>query len=618
MSPQAQLTLLIDLAQTEPEKAVMADVIAGYPDALVVAAYDREGRTSVNVNACLVLDRFLASQAALAEQFDAYFDREKACNPAHAQLIDGMRCQLFDHNLHELHKWTYTLAELLDGYDPSQVTVLLPAAPTSSGIVLFEGEGEVSTNRLGRILYRRTDFLLHYVDAFMKARGVARGTRYKRPGRDWVGPGGRRLLRSYGLLALKGCKHLLHRLRHRKAAGLADSESTRVLAMTRSVVHSDYIAGLVRSGAAAPFVMDSAFHYPKTREESAKLFGGPSAHLYDHVSIGTMLGQLVRSFRDLVRLDLGIMPRPKLSPFEFDGLQVSLQTCLREAVTARFDYEILVRGVADYLTAHPRTSILLHCEMFTSYAPFLAKLCAERNVKCFQLAFGTYDMRPVAECVFGDGFLCFSEQQQESLRKVKRNDPRITYKGNLYISAPADAGSAATEIERRLAARHIVYYTQPYKESVEDEIVEWLSGYCMDNGYRLTVVLHPRGRIGAPIPSGALCQVIENSDYLAKREQLLSEATLAVTRTSNVGYLLLLRGVPLANILISPEDRLITQEYFDGYPLVLHSTEQLAAALSGIERKLGEFYSFREDFVVRSYRGMGVQKFSDFLSEESR
>jgi len=615
MTVDVERTILIDLSRTDREKAAMADVLARYPHAIVVAAYDRDGGNAININDCLSSDEFIISQEELVSHLDLHFAHWAADNPRHAALVQGIEGQLFEHNLHELHKWTFTLGTLVRGCDMAQVALLLPDARTSDEVALFEAEGEVSTGGLGHILYRRTDFLLHYVHTFLSMRGVTQVTRYRTGRRDWCGPTGRRLLRTYGLLTFKAGKHLIHRLRHRVAVSTAGADRPTILALSRSVVHSDYLATLVRSGAAAPIVMDSALNYPYTRDASDSMFGKASAHIYDGVTIGTIFHQFLRSWRDLMCVDLDVAPPVSVPDFEFDGLSVSLKTCLREALTARFEAALLVAGIRHYVAAHPEITVLVHCELFTAYAAYLAETCKDMNVRCYQAAFGTYEMRPVAECVFGDGFLCFSQNQQDSLRKVRGLDPRVIYRGNLFIksSSDADADADAAEVEVRARARHIVFYAQPYNEHVEDELLLRLSRFCEDHSYRLTVVLHPRGRIGGPVPVGEFCRVLKNAEYLAVRDVLESEVTLAVTRTSNIGYQLILRGVPVANVLLSPADYLVEQEYFGGYPLKFDSMDQLYQAVSDVQTKLEQFYQFRASFVARSYRGLGVAQLSDFL-----
>ncbi len=615
MAADAEQTILIDLSRTDREKTAMVEVLARYPDAIVVAAYGRDGGNTININDCLSSDDFLASQAVLASYLDAHFTHYTAANPAHVALIQGIEGQLFEHNLHELHKWTFTLGTLVRGREMARVKLLLPDARTSDGVALFEAEGEVSTGGLGHVLYRRTDFLLHYVRAFLSMRGVTQIAGYRTGRRDWLGPTGRLLLRTYGLLTFKAGKHLVHRLRHRVDVSSVGVNRPTILALSRSVVHSDYLANLVRLGAAAPIVMDSALNYPHTRDASNRMFGKASAHVYDGITIGTIFHQFLRSWRDLMRFDLRVARPVALPDFELDGLAVSLATCLREAITARFEAELLVAGIRRYLAAHPEIRVLVHCELFTAYAAYLAEACKDMGVRCYQVAFGTYEMRPVAECVFGDGFLCFSENQQESLRKVRGMDPRVIYRGNLFIksSSDTDVDAAAVDARTRARARHIVFYSQPYNEHIEDDLLSRLSRFCEEHGYRLTVVLHPRGRIGGPVPVGGFCRVLENVEYLAVRDALESEVTLAVTRTSNIGYQLILRGVPVANVLLSQADHLVEQEYFSGYPLKFDSMDQLYQAISDMQTKLEQFYRFRASFVERSYRGMGVTQLSDFL-----
>lgn len=617
-SAEPEVTLLIDLARSEDERVEMAGLRAAFPGAVVLAAYDLPAPGSININSCLSSEEFVQEQALLARQLDHHLDENIVANPRCRELIDGMRGQIFEHNLHELHKWIYTLARFLEGRDPSSIRILLPKRRTSSGMALFEAEGEVSTNRMARLLYRRTDYLLHYLDRFLEVGGFHRRERFALPRRDWVGPVGRRLLRTYGILGLRAATHLKNWLRHRPSAAVEPPGEAQVLALSRSVVHSDYLASLVHMNVAAPVVVDSPFHYPRTYKATCELFDGNVSHLYEHISFGVQIRQFVRSLWDLARHDLGIGGRPNVTAFPFFGMKVCLSTCVREAISARFEHEMVASGVRRYLGKYEAIKTFVHCEMFTSYAPYFAKVCRDLGVKSYQMAFGTYEMRPVARSVFGDGFLCFSKGQEDSFRSVHENDERLIYRGNLYIDSSLNSGDEAAEIERRLASRSILYFSQPYAEAEEDEVVEWLASYCDSNGYYLTAVLHPRGRMSGPISLQSPHRVVDNSEYLAAREDFEREAAIAVTRTSNIGYQLLLRKVPLINVLAFPHDQLVRQEYFDGYPLLCGSKGELHGTLADIHGSIQGFYEFRSRFIYESYRNLGAVELSRFLTEVSK
>lgn len=609
------LTILVSLARTDSEKAVVRGLCASYPEAIVIAAHDVDHEPSLNINRCLASSEFFDSQAVLAAGLDAYLDSSKQRNPTDRVLIDGIRCQLFEHNLHELHKWTFSLDQLIRGWDVSKITVLLVSARTSDEIALFEAEGEISTASGGRFLYRRTDYLLHHIHAFFRARGVTQFVRYKSGGRDWLGPVGRRIMRTYGLLAAKGGMHLHHRWRHqfRARPNLARAISSDNVVLSRSVVHSDYVASLVRSGAATPIIMDSALRYPDTLEVSAALFGSDVAHIYDYVSVFSIIKQMSRSFIDLLKIDFGLK-KTFIRPFTFEGLQISMAGCLREAVSAGFEQRLLSLALRNYFRAYPGTTNLLHAEMFSPYAAHIGQVCEENQVKCYQLAFGTYEMRPITECVFGNGFLCFSENQKSSLRSVRNYDPKIVYKGNLYLNSSSNGEDLAESVSRRLEARKLVYYAQPYNEVAEDEIIEYLTAFCRENAYKFYIVLHPRGRISGNINSSKFCRVLSNREYLLDRAEFEKDVTLAITRTSNVGYQLLLRSVPLVNLILDDKDLLVKQEYFEKYPLLFYSLHNFELSIGNISSLLVSYYEFRDKFIEKSYKNVDFLQFSKFLA----
>jgi hypothetical protein len=604
--------VVIDLRSSLASSADLAGDEAEY----VFSTFGHSDGRHININDMLVSDEFWNEQLIFTRQVDAFFEERTAKSPALASVIKGCKVALWDHNLLEAHKWIATLEKTFAGRDLSDVEVRLPRAATRNQIYLYEAEGETSGSWIGRLLYRRTDFLLDFIRQWFAAHGVKSFQAYDVE-RDPMGLWLRRAIRVWAVLAHSLLSHILGSIRHhlRECAPPQAREAvanSRIVALTRSSVHSDYLAPAVRQGDVGILVADNFRTYPRNLHSSRGFFGNaPMVHLYDLIGIRDLLAAAFVTVRSLIQLRREARP-DVCDDLEIHGVRISLQQYYRESAVQCFEALLVQRGLEHLIGETPKT--IIHCEMFTHHAVCLADRFGS-NGRVHQVAFGTYEMRPTPNFVFGDGMLCFSQDQQASMLAIGADPSSVLYKGNIHVS-DSDMNVDVQIAERRLNCRKIAYYTQPYLQDIEHALLEEISALCMAKGYQLTVILHPRDTRGRFEFLEDRSEIVENTEYISRRQEIEDSILFACTRTSNVGYFLILRGVPIINIMPTAQDRLIRQEYFEGYPLVGHSAEFLITIFSDPKSALEDFYAFRSQFIHRSYRGLGVKSLLSFLQNE--
>ncbi len=611
------LRIFLDLSDRSEQSANLRATAAARRCDLFVTSFGESAGGLLNINDCLLDPDFLQSQTRLAERADELFERWKGAPQRLALPIDGSRVQLFDHNLHEVHKWLYTVGRLVKSHPTSEIVAYLPNAPSRNRMYLYEAEGETSESPIRRLLYKRTDFLLEIIAQYLCGAGVAID-RY--PWESWrrLGLWVRAAIRQYGVLLGSFAAHALNIIRHRKrheklvSPGL---RAARTLMISRSSVHSDYLAPIVKIEPVAVLVADNFRSYPRNLDASASFFGDrPWIHLYDILSLGDLLRALLTTLAALLTYRREAQRAPGREVIEVEGTRVCLRQAFREAIVMGLEGAMVARGVDKLLRAAPEIRRILHCELFTHHAAYLASLGKHRLVDVHQVAFATYEMRPLPKFIFGNEFLCFSTAQIRSITKIWGEDSRLTYVGNPHLAEENQGGEVVGQrVRERASNRVIAYFSQPIFEDVERKLVDALVSTCEHRGYKLLIVMHPRDRDDKYDHLGRRALVMRNREYNDRRTEIECTLAFACTRTSNVSYFLLLRGIPVVNLLTSPHDFVVKQEYFEGYPLIGYDVGFMADLMDDPLGAATRFFRFRADFLRRSYDNLGVASFARFL-----
>jgi hypothetical protein len=563
---------------------------------------------------------FLEEQRAFVADFDAAASAAAAAGDERFGALAANFATLWTTNFAAAHLWLFALARLVAECraERSQLVILLPRAPASRLVYLYEAEGETSTTSWRALMYSRPDYLLAVIRAYLEQFPEVRIEWYGAP---WLA---RRLplrfvrvLRSYGVLALRVLIHVRNRLRHfrmagRRPAGEGVERSVEPVScvLTRAHAHTEYVRNLARAPDVEFLVADGFRSYPATfnlfRRVTARSNG--VRHLYDHVGAWT-----------IVRLGLGVAARMLADEFTargplhlpaFEGrygVAIPSRQLVREGLVSSFEPLLVATALEDYLSTRPSVGSFVHCELVSQFPRYLDDVCSAAAVASIQVAFGTYEILPTPRFVHATRFCCFSETMRVAmLAQFPWLEDAVRYWGNLFID---ECGDARARGASRIANRAVVFFSQPIDEEHEFLVVSQLAEWCAGAGYRCLVALHPRDRADKFAALGSRVEVLHYRDLLPQREAVLESVTFAVTRTSNIGYYLLLAGVPLINVTASPQDLAVVHEYYPGYPLRATTLAEMRSLLDRAEESQVAYEAFRAGYIGTSWLGSGWQTF---------
>lgn len=606
------MELWLDLAWTDEERRRFDEALGrGAASArVVVTASERRGPGFINVNDDLFADDSIAAQRAVVSAYEHALDSAAAAHPDLRDLLDALRVPYYEANIYEIAKWAAALERATRGVDASNLVVYVPSHPSTPAPFHYEAEGEVSKSPLASALYRRTDFLAAVLVAHLRRRGVSEFRTF-RIRRGWPGELRlRRHLRAYGVLAVKGAWHAWNRLRHR-AAPVPANLATTFVAVSRSSVHTDYLAALLKQLDSSLVVFESERTYPNHLRASRRLLHNtrvPVVHGFDLIGAVTIAALWLRVcarllLEDLVRRRDVVVDVPALA------LSFSLRQGIREGIVQTFETEMLLAALSRGRITAPNARTILHCEMTTQYASVLARMARNAGLACYQVAFGTYQPKPIPAFVPGDGFLCFSLRQQTEWAGATGTPQRLLYAGNLQLTN----ATAAVPVSTRVGQKRMAFFSQPYANDEELRLVKELRRICAAHGRELAIVLHPRDQ--ADKFDGLGIEVIGNVAYLARRDELEDSFFVAVTRVSNVVYQLILRRVPCVNLLVSPSDAVVVQEYYDWGAPLFYSIADFEAAVAKPDELLRRCLDFVDRYIEGSFANKGADSMARWLTE---
>lgn len=573
----------------------------------VVYVSDRplEKKTTIDVNDCLTRAEFLVSQHRLKSQLDGEIDRLiDECGsleiPFRAAAI-----QIFEHNLHELHKWIFTIRELLRSQNDCHPRLFIPAPTGCSEIVLYDAEGETSSTGFRTLAYNRRDFLPGLI-----AQAIQNATRTevflysKRSIKDEVILSCRKWLRVYGVLLARGAiavrnyaKLVMIGARDPFANPGIDAE---VLLVSRSTVHSEFFAGLLGRREFEVLVQENVFSEGRNCDYLRTLNPQIAVNnVLQYLRWKDFAASAIQCVKSISRSKRATPTVVQLSEI---GLAMDLSFAIKEHLAHSFESRILARALDRRLAAAgSRVSKVLHCEIFSPHAPYIEQAARRRGVATHQFAFGTYEMRPCVRFVFADRFFCFSKRQYDSMLSVGVPEDEIEYIGNPLVLDSGEhfgCGGTGGSVERKL-----LFFCQPIRDNEERVLLDNIARFAREFQMSLAVVLHPRDSEAKRKAYSEFCTVLDNVTYLKNRDAIDRSASFAVTRTSNVAYRLILAGVPVMNVLMSAADRLVVQEYYAGYPFVFDSVWKTESVLLDIATARKKFFEFRSSFIERNFCG---------------
>lgn len=562
-----------------------------------------------NTNAALEDPQFLTDQNRVRTELKSYIN---ALQKNHSKLADILTANaplIFEHNLHELHKWAYTLKKIINA-SSCKIKVMFPCAFSTNHLFLFEAEGEVSTTWVRSALYKRTDFLTKLLRKFVIALGIDH---------EEYGPSVtilnrwgyhvRRITRTFGMAIARGLMHSKNAIRHnRRILPSPLVEQSQLLVIVKSVIHAEFFSTLLKDPRTMCLVQDGLAVYPKVFRR-AKIEGASQIiHCYDLVTPSQILKLTFKILRELYSFTIQARHDQRPYVFALDGMSINMTSILKECMVGSLDARLLAMTISTIaLKAESRLKGVAHSEMFTAYPHSIKATCDKLGIPTLQFAFATYEMRPVPDFIFADRFFCFSFDQRESILSMANAfDPAgVCYAGNLLIESSEKNDKKKPNDTEAIPRNILLYYSQPLDEETDEALIS-VKRITVAMELSLQVVMHPRERSEKFIQYGTDLCILTNEMYIEQRSDLFKKTLFAITRNSNVGYQLLLRDIPLINYLTTAKDALVKHEYYEGYPLLIRSEEQLMSVLEFSEEHIVKYRIFRKSYIERSFHQKGA------------
>ena len=562
-----------------------------------------------NVNAVLEDPEFFSDQGRVRDELLSYINSLKKTQPTLAELLTANAPSLFENNLQELHKWSYTLKKIINT-SGLMTKIMFPRAHSENHLFLNEAEGETSATWIRSALYRRTDFLPKLLKECVSNLGIDCGE---------YGPSetilsswqyhARRIVRTFGMTIARALMHSKNAVRHhRKILPAPLAAQIQLLVIVRSVIHAEYFSALLKDPRTICLVQDGLGAYPKVLLR-AKIEGASQIiHCYDLVTTLQILKLTFQTLRELCSFTFQAYQDSRPYIFTLDGMPINMTTVIKECMVGSLDTSLLVKAIAIVASrADFEIKGVAHSELITAY-PFAIKAgCEIFQIPTLQFAFATYEYRPQPNFIFADRFFCFSVDQRDSiLELVNPPDPAIVcYAGNLLIDSSKDDFKGKPKDRNSALRDTILFYSQPFDDEIDESIII-VKRITDAMNLTLKVVMHPRERAVKFIKYGADLCILTNEVYIEKRSELFKKTLFAITRNSNVGYQLLLRDIPLINYLSAVKDALVKHEYYKGYPLLVYSEEELAQVMESSKEYIEKYRIFRKSYIERSYLHKGA------------
>jgi hypothetical protein len=563
----------------------------------------------VNVNEVLSDQQFFVDQERVCEELNKFIRGLHGFNLKIAELLTTNAPALFEHNLHELHKWAYTIKKITSS-SPGKFIILFPCAHSANHLFFLEAEGETSATRVRSVLYKRTDFLLALLREFVISLGVDHD-KYgpKTPILSRFSYHARRKARTLGMTIARGLMHWRNSLLHQPKNPLPPADKQRqLLVVVRSVIHAEYFSALLKDQRILCLVQDGLAVYPKVLARARLEGASKIIHCYDLVSPSKILILTFRLLFKSLKFTLESLRNRRHYVFVLDGMPIDLTTSIKECIVGSLDTLLLSTAISSVASRQEYClKAIAHCELFTAYPRAIKTLASRLRIPTFQFAFATYEMRPVPDFIHADHFFCFSLQQRKSILSVKNRfeHSRVDYAGNLLIGH--SIGDDDINAKGAGLKNIVLYYSQPLDE-LADEAFLSVKRITDSMDLSLKLVMHPRENPEKFMKYGHDLCVLTNEMYIKQRAILFAKTLFAVTRSSNVGYQLLLRNIPLINYQVTAKDALVKHEYYEGYPLLVQTESQFIDILKNAQYYIGKYREFRGAYIKTSFDDKGANE----------
>ena len=515
---------------------------------------------------------------------------------------------LWDSNLSFVHKWLHSIEDGLKDLDTSESVFLFPKAPSTGSIFLYEAEGETSNTVIKRLLYRRTDFLLNHVQSFVVNNFSNNFMYYEN--KSWkLNLRIRIIIRIFCLLIFSFSLHLRNILKFKlKKSGQSHSSTANqpILAVVRSSTHINYYHNLDHLN-----LVFLDFSHPRNGFLKDEIFKGrQSFSLYKFIDLSIILNIFLDTLKKIFRF----YRSKQDSVLRIKNIDINLDVFVYESLVKDFDARILELSLSKFVQSI-RTNLILHSENFTNYNFYFDKVSKKLKKKSLQIAFDSYGHELQPKFIFSDYFLCFSQLQQNILKSLYPNEKRIIYKGNFSYDTSLNSLDYDQLMDLRKENKRILFFSQPYSNLLEKELLASLEMFCLYHNYILTVITHPRDNKNKFSFLGQETEVVENSKFRVESDTYEADAYFAITRVSGVGSELFLKGIPLINAVLENETAKPSHqlEYITFNKLHAYSLKDINNLLMDTRGSFFKFVQSRNEYLNAAYSLKGKQDAEAFI-----
>jgi hypothetical protein len=562
-------------------------------------------------------EEFFIEHAELSKRFLEWVNSIKGMRPFVADCMFANQSNAWDHNLRYVHMWLYSVRHCMAENLNKRFVFYLPKSRTTSQILLYEAEGETTRQNLSKLIYKRTDFLLHYIIQYLSSLPCVEIRWYKetRRGAGLVPLFVKRLVRSYGIHLFRATCHLKNRLEHfltsaKKTEGLSDLADPVFVVVVRGQAQAEYLSQLGGCSNAIFIICDNFLRYPDTWRLFDQITKGSACakSLYDFTGTFRIIKSGVRILVELLRFDVShIVNSP--SSFNLAGpypVRIDTWQLFREAIVNSYEPTLLCKAVFELNKSVPRLCAIMHMEQATAYPFFLHKQSRGLGLKTIQMALGSYRFAPFVRFIWADVFLTYTVLMRDSLLRYDiYSDSDIQFWGNLLFQE--STGKLSGQDSGR--EKKIAFLTQPYEMENERELVAILRRWCRGNLFSLDIALHPRDAKDKYTAESSIERVLEHKQLSPMREDWTRSVSMAVTRTSTAAYYLLMCDTPFVRVIWSTADTTVTQDFENGYPLSARTEKELVNILNNLDVSQAEYHRFRDGYIEKSIARMGRDQF---------
>lgn len=443
------------------------------------------------------------------------------------------------HSFRNIYKWIIAIEEFVASMN-EDFSIELTDAVKCNNLNLYGSEGEI--NEL--FFYKKYDYIPYVLYDYFKGKNL--NVSVKR-WRSTILLNIRSFIRRDVLLVGKLTYLIYVRILSvfKKKVFYEQSENA-LLFLTRSIAHTKAFVGLIPQMDSKNIFVYSEGYYGQGL--NYKYFNNSPIASYD-LNHFICITDIIKVFCNTF-LSIKLIKSKHLECLDNSLLKIriSLYDLLYESVITYFDAVVYSKTVNRIALVH-RGGVITG-EMFTQY-PYSLRKELSSDLKLLQYSDLALGLIPNVKFVYGDNFLF----ESHNVFKIYCD---LNYNESKKYLCWAELGDKLPEIKVPKRINKIIYFSQPFQQKSQTEIVSFLYTYTQKNNGELFVKIHPR--------DSSLLEYCKNSGIqhqieINEIDGLLQNYDLAVTRTSSTLNQIIKSNIPFCLPLFTLNERVSYNEY---------------------------------------------------------